>query len=47
MGRYDHLKRKEPKRKSKLKLFREIATVVVISMVIAGFIFQLIVHLKK
>ncbi len=47
MGRYDHLKAKQELKKSKLKMVREIITVIVIALVISGFILQIVIQLKK
>jgi len=47
MGRYDYLKKQKRKRKSKLKIFREVATLVVITLVIAGFVLQFVLYLKR
>ncbi len=47
MGRYDHLKAKTEQKKSKLKMIREIITVIVIALVISGFILQVVMQLKK
>ncbi len=47
MGRYDHLKAKQEIKKSKLKMFREIITVIVLALVISGFILQVVLQLKK
>lgn len=47
MGRYDHLKAKKEIKKSKLKMVREIITVIFIALVISGFILQIVIQLKK
>ena len=47
MGRYDHLKAKKEIKKSKLKMVREIITVIVFALVIRGFILQIVMQFKK
>ncbi len=47
MGRYDHLKAKKEIKKSKLKMVREIITVIVFALVISGFILQIVMQFKK
>nr|WP_319569813.1 hypothetical protein [uncultured Draconibacterium sp.] len=47
MGRYDHLKVKKEIKKSKLKMVREIITVIVFALVISGFILQIVMQFKK
>ncbi len=47
MGRYDYLKAKKEIKKTKLKMVREIITVIVIALVISGFILQVVMQLKK
>ena len=47
MGRYDHLKAKKEIKKSKLKMAREIITVIVFALVISGFILQIVMQFKK
>ncbi len=47
MGRYDHLKAQRERKKSKLKMVREIITVIFLTLVISGFILQIILQLKK
>ncbi len=47
MGRYDYLKAKKEIKKTKLKMVREIITVIVMAMVISGFILQVVMQLKK
>ncbi len=47
MGRYDYLKAKKEIKKTKLKMVREIITVIVMALVISGFILQVVMQLKK
>lgn len=47
MGRYDHLKTKKEIKKTKLKMIREIVTVILIALIISGFILQVVIQMKK
>lgn len=47
MGKYDHLKAKKEIKRTKLKMVREIITVIVFALVVSGFILQLVIQLKK
>lgn len=47
MGRYDHLKTNKEIKKTKLKMVREIITVIVFALVISSFILQIVMQLKK